>query len=243
MGNWFVAETSLFSPGREHNVQLSIQRELGSGNNSWVFEIAYNSSMGRGLPSWLGKGEQILPDAYHKIGNLGTSLLQPVPAPFSTFIPAGSSRSGKNLPLGQLYELNPLWMEISTLGDPLGTSNYNAGYIKVEHRFAHGFGLLANYTLGKLMEDTGGIDSSTSGSARYGQAGLGFKDIYSLSMSDYRHKLVVNYSLDLPFGRGKRLLNNANTIGGKILDKVAGGWVLAQRLRPERTCKLTSSTI
>ncbi|MCC6861176.1 MAG: hypothetical protein IT158_21590, partial [Bryobacterales bacterium] len=227
LGNWWLSETADFSSGYEHSVQLSIQREFGSGPNSWVTEIAYSGTMGRGLPTWLGVGEHILPDAYHKIGNLGASLLQNVPNPFYNQLPAGTARSGKMIPLGQLYELNPLWSQITTTGDPLGTSNYNSGYIKVEHRFARGFGVLANYTLSKLMEDTGGIDHSTSGSARYGQAGLGRKDVYSVSLSDYRHKAVFNYSFELPFGKGKRLLNDTSSTGGQVLNHLAGGWVVA----------------
>ena len=35
------------------------------------------------------------------------------------------------LALGNLYELNPLWKQISTTGDPDGPSNYNSGYIQV----------------------------------------------------------------------------------------------------------------
>jgi len=227
MGNWWLSETSQFNSGYEHDIQFAIQRELGSGRNTWVVEAAYNGSLGRALPAWIGIGEHVLPDAYHKIGNIGSLLLQPVPNPFYGQIPAGSSRGGQVLALGNLYELNPLWQQISTTGDPDGTSNYNSGYVQIEHRFAHGFGFLANYTLGKLMEDTGGIDNSSPGSNRFPQAGLGRKDVYSLSNYDYRHKLVFNYSVELPFGRGKRLLNNTQEIRGKILDKVVGGWVAA----------------
>ncbi len=227
MGNWWLSETSLFNSGYEHDVQLAVQRELGSGRNTWVAEIAYNGSLGRALPAWIGVGEHVLPDAYHKIGNLGSKLLQNVPNPFYGFIPAGSSRGGEMIPLGNLYEMNPLWQQISTTGDPDGTSNYNAGYVQIEHRFAQGFGFLANYTLAKLMEDTGSIDHSSPGSNRFPQAGLGRKDVYSLSDSDYRHKLVFNYSVELPFGRGKRFLGDTQQLAGKVLDKVVGGWVAA----------------
>ncbi len=227
MGNWWLSQTSKYNSGHEHNVQLAIQREIGSGANSWVVEVAYNGSMGRGLPAWIGNGEHILPDAYHKIGGLGSKLLQSVPNPFYGQIPAGSSRAGEVLPLGNLYELNPLWQQISTTGDPDGTSNYNSAYVQVEHRFAGGFSFLANYTLGKLMEDTGGIDHYGAGSGRFTQAGLGRKDVYSLSDTDYRHKIVLNYSLDLPFGRGKKFLNRPQGAGAKVLDNVVGGWTAA----------------
>ncbi len=147
--------------------------------------------------------------------------------PFYGQVPAGSSRGGEVLNLGALYQLNPLWQQISTTGDPDGTSNYNSGYVQIEHRFARGFNLLANYALGKLMEDTGGIDHSTPGSNRFFQAGLGRGDVYSLSNSDFRHKAVFNYGVELPFGRGKRFLNDTNSAGGKLLDGVVGGWMAA----------------
>jgi hypothetical protein len=227
MGNWWLSETSEFNSGHEHNVQLAIQRELGSGSKSWLVEVSYNGSMGRDLPAWIGVGEHVLPDAYNKIGGLGSKLLENVPNPFYGFVPAGSSRGGQTVALGNLYELNPLWQQISTTGDPDGTSNYNGAYVQAEHRFAHGFGFLANYTFSKLMEDTGGIDSSTPGSNRFPQAGLGRGDVYSLSNSNFTHKVVFNYSVELPFGKGKRFLNNTQDFAGKLADKIAGGWTAA----------------
>jgi hypothetical protein len=170
-----------------------------------------------------------LPDAYHKIGYLGSKLLVPVPNPFYGQIPPGTARSGQYIPLGQLFQQQPLWSQITTTGDPIGTANYNAGYVQIEHRFAHGFGFLANYTLSKLMEDCGGIDHSSPGpgAAPYVQAGLGPGDIYSLDIASFRHKAVFNYSFELPFGRGKRFLNNTSEFSGKLLDKLIGGWVAA----------------
>lgn len=227
MGNWWLSETAKFSAGYEHALMLSIQREVGSGPNSWVFELAYNGNFGRNLPTWIGNGEHVLPDAYHKIGPLGSKLLQPVPSPFYGFITAGSARGGNVLALGNLYQLNPLWQQISTTGDPDGVSNYNSGYFQVEHRFGHGFSLLANYTLSKLMEETGSIDHSSPGSGRFFQAGLGRWDVYSEADSYARHRAILNYSLDLPFGRGKAVLGNLSGTGGAVVDKIVGGWTIA----------------
>jgi hypothetical protein len=227
MGNWWLSETNEFSPGHEHNSQFSIQRELGSGRNVWLAEIAYNGTQGRALPTWLGKGDNILPDAYDKIGYLGSNLLTPVPNPFADFIPPGTARSGAMIPLGQVFQAQPLWSQITTTGDPIGVSNYNSGYVQLEHRFAHGFGFLFNYTLSKLMEDTGSIDYSSPG-CRYAQAGLPIgKDVYTVSDSDYRHKFIWNYSFNLPFGKGQRFLTAPQTFSGKVLDKIVGGWVAA----------------
>jgi hypothetical protein len=228
MGNWWVSETNLFSPGHEHNELLTIQRQLGSGRNTWLLEVGYNGSEGRSLPNWVGVGYHVLPDAYDKIGYLGSHLETPVPNPFNSIIPAGSSRSGAYIPLGQVYEQMPLWQQISTTGDPIGVSNYNSGFMQVEHRFAHGFGFLANYTYGLLMEDCGGVDFNSPGSRYNVQGGLPWgKDLYSVSTSDFRNKLIFNYSVDLPFGRGHKFLTAPGSLGGKVLDKVVGGWVAA----------------
>lgn len=225
MGNWWLSESDRFSQGLEHNVQLALQREFGAGQNSWVVEAAFSGNYGMNLPFWIGLGEHVLPDAYHKIGPLGDKLLKGVPNPFYGQITNPSSRGGETIALGNIYQLNPLWQQISTSGDPLGTANYTAGYVQVEHRFGHGFSFLSNYTLSKLMQDTGGVDHAfTQG---FPQAGLGVGDVYGIAHNDYRHKAVFNYSVDLPFGRGKALLGAPQTTGAKVLDGVVGGWTMA----------------
>ena len=227
IGTWWLSETKQFSPGHEYDGSLSIQREFGSGNNVWLTEIAWNSTMGHGLPAWLGKGDNILPNAYYKIGYLGSNLLTPVANPFVQQLPAGTGRSGAQIPLGQLYESMPLWAQITTTGDPDGVSNYESVYFQIEHRFAHGFGFLANYTRSRLLEDTGSIDYASPGT-RYPQAGIPMRnDVYGISTSDFRNKLVFNYSVEAPWGSGKKFLGHPDSFAGKALDKAIGGWVAA----------------
>jgi hypothetical protein len=52
-------------------------------------------------------------------------------------------------------------------------------------------------------------------------------DVYTISTSDFRNKWVFNYSVEAPFGKGKRFLGNPESLAGKTLDKVVGGWVAA----------------
>jgi hypothetical protein len=140
---------------------------------------------------------------------------------------------GPTIPLGRLSN-SPLWPEIyvggaygNTQAKPVwGVSNYHAVYFQVEHRLSNGFTFLANYTISKLLQDTGGIDNGQpqgQGEQAQPQAGLGIGDVYGLAPSDMTHKFQVNYSIDLPVGRGKKLLGNAPA----LLDKVVGGWQLA----------------
>ena len=230
MGGWFIANAVNQSAGHEHIFQLGIQREIGSGANAWVFELNYNGNVGRNLPFWLGTGEHILPDAYHILGPLGATLNNPVSNPFYGQIPLNTGQGGKTLPFGRMFQLNPLWQELWTMGEPLGTSNYNAGYIQIEHRFGRGFGFLANYTVSKILQDVGAIDNQQSqgpNQQAFPQAGLGLGDIYGIAPSDISQKFLFNYSVDIPAGKGKRLLGNPQGLGEKLLDGIAGGWRMA----------------
>jgi hypothetical protein len=111
------------------------------------------------------------------------------------------------------------------MGDGMGTVNYNAGYIQVQHRFGKGFSLLSSYTFSKLLQDCGGI---TGGFMQgYPQAGKGLGDVYGVAPNDYTHKFLINYSLDLPIGSKRALLGSPQTFAAKVLDKAIGGWTLA----------------
>jgi hypothetical protein len=225
MGNWFVSSAANLSPGYEHAIQFGIQREVGSGANAWVLEANYSGNLGRQLPYYLGTGEHILQDAYHKIGPLGEKLNASVSNPFLGQIPEFTGMGGNTLQFGRLFQNNPLWSEIWTLGEPLGTSNYHALYFQGEHRFGRGFTLLANYTISKLLNDVGSYDGGFG--MPYPQAGLPVSNTYGIATSDISQKFLVNYSVDLPFGRGRSWLNSPSGFGAKFAEKVAGGWTMA----------------
>jgi hypothetical protein len=238
-GQWLDAPAYDLEPGYEHAVSLGIEREIGSGNHSWLFGLTYNGNFGRMLPVWLGDGIHILPNAYNILSPLGKALNAQVSNPFYGQVPAGTPTGSPLISLGRLYQLNPLYEELWTAGgcycnnasgpaglSTWGTSNYNALTVHVEHRYANGFSFLANYTFSKLLQDTGSIGNGQPqgvGEQFQPQAGLGLGDVYGVAPSDFTHKLLFNYSFELPIGRGKRLFGSAPT----VMDKVIGGWRLA----------------
>jgi len=230
MGNWFIASDRNINPGHEHVFQLGLQREVGSGDKVWVFELNYSGNLGRSLPFWHGLGEHILPNAVHILGPLGNRLNTQVPNPFFGQVPANTGNGGRSISYGRLFTRHPLWNEVWTVGEGLGMSNYNAGYLQAEHRFAKGFGFLANYTISKLLNDVGAYDGQLMqgpGGQGFPQAGLPLSDIYGISNSDISQKLLFNYSWDVPVGRGRRFLASPSTLGAKLLDRAVGGWRLA----------------
>ncbi len=230
LGLEFFGATKDYGPGWEHVIQLSIQRELGSGRNTWVLEAAYNGNLGRDLPFWRGPGEHILPNAANILGPLGATLNTKVANPFYGQLPPSSGVGAATRSFGSMFVRQPLFLMLWTISEPMGTSNYNSGYLQVEHRFGHGFGFLASYTFSKMLQDVGGTDIAFAqgpGQQGYPQAGLSLGDIYGIAPTDITHKVVLNYSAELPFGRGKFLFGTPQGPAGKVLDKVIGGWQVA----------------
>ena len=238
-GQWLDAPAYNIEPGYEHVVSFGIERQFGSDQHSWVVDLNYNGNFGRMLPVWLGFGQHILPNAYNILSPLGNALNTQVSNPFYGQVPAGTPTGGPMISLGRLYQLNPLYEEVWTSGGSYsnsasdaaglstwGVSNYNALTASIEHRFGGGFSFLANYTFSKLLQDTGSIGNGQAqgtGEQAQPQAGLGLGDVYGVAPSDFTHKFLFNYSVDLPFGRGKQFLSGVSP----IVDKFVGGWRLA----------------
>lgn len=96
-------------------------------------------------------------------------------------------------------------------------STYNALQLDYTRRFAKGFSFQVNYAFSKSLSDTGG-DSQTNfepfldnNNAKIEKAPTPF---------DLRHAFKGNFVLDLPFGKGKKLLNTSNP----VLSRIASGW-------------------
>jgi hypothetical protein len=231
LGQWYLAQATNTYPGYEHAFQFSLQQQLGSGAKAWVLEANVSATLGRKLPWADGVGEEIMKNAYNVIGQQGVKLNAQVSNPVYGIVPTkygAWANSGQTTPLGRVLENNPLYGEAWTMGSPAGTSNYTALYLQAEHRFGNGFSLLTNYTFSKMLQDTGSNEVySVYDSNGYPQAGLGLGDVYGVASNDRTHRFMVNYSYDLPFGRGKRLLGNAKGPRGAVLDKVVGGWTIA----------------
>src|SRR5207247_5828194 len=119
-------------------------------------------------------------------------------------------------------------------GVNLGRSDFHALNLRAERRMAQGIALLANYTFSKSLDDVGGPDVGT-GTGVNG-VNLGGKRVqtvdntpasYGISPIDENHRFTGTYIIELPVGRGKKLLGSPNTLAKTLLDHVAGGWELA----------------
>ena len=101
---------------------------------------------------------------------------------------------------------------------PLGNLSYNALTWKMERRFGKGFSFLSAFTWAHTIDNVGEV----------GNSGYAPVDPWHLrlnrgpSYSDIRRQWALSTTYELPFGKGKAMLNR-----GGISDIVLGGWQVA----------------
>lgn len=101
-------------------------------------------------------------------------------------------------------------------------SNYDALQVHLEKRFSHGLQFGASYTYAHARDDasSASLGSLNNGDFRnelYPELEYGNSDF------DVRHRFVVNYAYELPFGHGKRFGGSANG----ALNQIIGNWQVA----------------
>jgi len=184
-------QSNLIEQAGIHQFQLGVQREVLP---DLMVQIDYRGSHGYNLPHSVDRNYAIpATDAngFYPFWPLGT------PRPNSAF---GAMRD--------------------TAFD--ASSWYSALGVSVRKRFSQGYSLQLAYTYGKSIDEsssTGGVDT---GGTRNGLSHFPFDINFDKGLSgfDVRNRLVLNGSLDLPFGRGRAF---GDSWSG-ALDAVLGGW-------------------
>ena len=107
------------------------------------------------------------------------------------------------------FQVSSLWMRTNG-----GVSNYNAGFLTVNHKFSNGLNLQATYTLSKSLDEHGYNQEAESLLSN----GYFPKLDYSPSAFDHRHVFNTNFYYELPFGPGKPWK------GPRKSGRLIGGW-------------------
>jgi hypothetical protein len=214
---------------------VAVQRELPKGI---ALELAYAGLRGQHLPVSININQvpaatlaQAAADSTCNAasgpssGPSGCFLTKTVPNPFPNYgtnFTAGSQQYS-TISSVVLNKPFPQYGSITNTGHYIGVSNYSALEAKVEKRFAGGGMLLGSYTFSKLLTNA---ESLTSWLETVGAPGFqNTNDLngeYSLSGYDSRHRLVVSYVYNLPFGRNQHF--GAGVTG--VADKLVSGWGL-----------------
>jgi hypothetical protein len=192
---------------------LTIQRQIRS---STLWEIAYAGNKATHLPYFQPAAPEFN-QMNPSLLSMGTALLALVPNPFYGIITTPGILSQATVQAGQLLRPYPHYTGLQAKNAAWGNSNYHALQTRFERRLSGGASLMASYTFSKTI--SGGVDGVWT------QAGT-VRNWYNLaaeravSSYDQPHRLVLNGTYVLPFGRGHRLAGNAD----KAVNALIGNW-------------------
>jgi hypothetical protein len=112
------------------------------------------------------------------------------------------------------------------MDDPFGDYTYNAMQAQVTKRTSAGLTVLASYTWSKNLTNADSEYPSEAGWEGNGNAGA--QNVYNLkaekalSSFDIPQRVVLAWTYDLPFGKGKQFANQ-----GGAVNVLVGGWKIA----------------
>lgn len=192
---------------------FNIQQEIRSG---LAVDIAYAGSKGTGLPATIQANQ--LPN---ELLTLGTGLNQQAPNPFFGRVKVGTLAQ-PTVARSQLLRPYPQFTGVGLTAINVGSSIYHSMQMKVTRRFSRSL-IAAAYTLSKGIGDTEAVVDwlEASGTPSSFTDSNNRRSNRSINAFDAPQRLVVYYTLELPFGKGNRWCSDLGKAGALI-----SGWEL-----------------
>jgi hypothetical protein len=189
--------------------QVGFQRELPGG---FVVEAAYVGNYGYDIETV--RNINALPNQYLNTDNARTAAMNSnnsfltgaVANPFAGLLP-GTSFNNPTIARSQLLRPYPQFGDIRTTTNE-GKSWYHSGQVGVQKRFSKGYTLGLSYTYSRWEQATEYLNSGDATPTRM------------ISDLDVPHRLSLSGILELPFGKGRPFLSDADG----VLNALVGGW-------------------
>ncbi len=225
-GNFDQTGTTIghFDTPTDYMWGISVQRQVSP---NWAFTAEYLGVKGVHLLTnvWNWSLNNV-PLSYYQ---LGTHLSDQVPNPF--FGQSANFSAEQTVSLSQLLGLSPQYAgnTSTTPGQATwGKSFSHFANFQMQSRSYHGLELMAAWSIRKTLTNTGSTDIHVFGATAGAlQNPHNLMEAYGVSPAEMPATLKLNYSYDLPFGRGRAWLGAPQGVGERVLDAVAGGWALA----------------
>ena len=206
-----------------HQYSIDVQREL-VGNLSG--SVAYIGSTGRRLTT---AGNVNINQVDPKYLPLGSALTQTVPNPFFGNPNAGTFASRATIERNQLLRPFPQFLDVSQAETNLGKSQYHAGVIQIRKRMTWWSGSFS-YTYSRLQDNQfgqGNYYTDAPGLLNHyafieGSSYFNPDAEYGRSLIDSPHKVAMTPSVQLPFGEGRRFLNES-----RVANAILGNWTVS----------------
>jgi hypothetical protein len=196
------------------NWSFNVQHEL----KGFLFDVAYVGNRARSLNSTIELNQ--LPVSMLSLGSL---LTQPVnsaaaqSAGIAAPFPGFGTRN-----VNQALRPFPQFFSVSSRNAGVGRTWYDSMQAKVERRYG-AFQMMAAYTFSKSLGLAHYRQIFSQGSQVTPQDAYNVNDAKSYLPFDQTHVLNILTTYDLPFGRGKRFLGQAN----RAVDVLVGGWTIS----------------
>lgn len=177
-----------------------------------VLEISYAGSHGGDLYNYYN-GNQAVPDPVfcttppNTAGNCPTAPRRPAKScDYSVFPP----------------NCNPVFDTAINQLRSDGYSNYNSLQVRWEKNFSHGLQFQASYTYAHALDDASSANLGSLNNGDFRNQQEPYLE-YGNADFDVRHRFVISYIYQLPFGNGKRFGGGASG----ALDQIIGNWQVA----------------
>lgn len=215
-------------PGTLQTWTLDIQQQLPGQT---VLDMAYVGDHGdhlqafmhdpnQGNPADQVRGACLEVNVAAQAGNPACTGQAPVAAPYIGF----------NGTVAQALRPFPQYanaqVDSVTMSDPFGVYTYNALQVQIQKRYSQGLTILANYTWSKNITNADSeypLQAAWEGNGTSGALNTyNLKVEKALSQFDVTNRVVLSYTYELPFGKGKPFANQ-----GRVTNALVGGWQIA----------------
>jgi hypothetical protein len=217
----------------EQSWSFGIQRQLAS---NLVFTADYIGKKGTHLYyQGLNTLDILGPQVEKYTAAQMNALVSYVPNPFASILTGPyyvNSPLNSNNPTVQGFQLElpyPQFTGVTTDEPPVANSIYHSLQLTLEKHYSNGLQLSANYTFSKSIDDSSIYDGNVAWLANTTSGIYGPQDPNkpwldrSLSTFDVPHVFKLNYTYDLPVGRGRAYLSSMPW----PLEILVGGWKTA----------------
>lgn len=183
---------------------------------SMLLDVAYAGNAGIKLQAQAQLNQ--IPDAALALGD---RLNDVVPNPFFGYLPAATNLGRATTTRAQLLRPFPFLTGLTQTWGSLAHSSYHALQTKFRKRYSNGLQFLLAYTFSKTIDDVSSV-AGFLGDQNPGYTNNNRRDLdRSLSANHIPHNLTFNYQWELPFGKGRALLNH-----GGVVNQIVGGWIV-----------------
>jgi hypothetical protein len=215
-------------PGTTQTWTLDVEQQL-PGN--MIVDVGYVGDHGDHLQAFMHDPNQGLPASMALGACLGQDITaQGAGTPCAGQTLVATPYAGFSGTVSQALRPFPQYanaqVDSVTMSDPFGVYTYNALQVQAQKRISAGLTLLANYSWSKTLTNA---DSEYPAQANWNGNGNGgalntynLKVEKGLSQYDVPQRLILSYTYQLPFGKGKQFAN----VGG-VVNALVGGWQFA----------------